>query len=150
MFSLSYDQASGVAVGLMSGDHNTDDDYARYVEAISSPVLTGTSPRAVMLFVVDRDNPVPNAAWRKKIAAASVYTTRPIFALITASPIIRGVATALNWLRPPTYEISTFAEFDAAVRWAEKHRGEPLPAAHRLLKEARAKAEQASPMTHVS
>jgi hypothetical protein len=141
MFTYSYDEPTGVVVALMAGNHNTDDDYARYVEMVSSPVLAGPGIRRVMYLVVDRENPVPNAGWRRKIALASAsYRNNPIVAMVTASPIIRGVATALNWIRPPTYEISTFADFAAAVKWAERHRGEPLPSSARMLDLARAKA----------
>jgi hypothetical protein len=142
MFTYSYDEPSGLSVGLMSGARNTDDDYARYVDVISSPVLAGSGVRRVMLLVVDKENPAPPAEWRRKIALASAgYAHNPLFAMITASPLIRGVATALNWIRPQTYEMSAFADFDSAVQWAERRRGgELLTSAPRLLREARAKA----------
>lgn len=48
-------------------------------------------------------------------------------ALVTASPLIAGVLTAINWITPPPYPQKVFSSLAAAEAWAteqlEKRRG---------------------------
>jgi hypothetical protein len=39
-------------------------------------------------------------------------------ALVTASPVIAGVLTAINWIVPPPYPMKTFSTMAAAETWA--------------------------------
>jgi hypothetical protein len=89
--------------------------------------------------VAEPGNPPPNAAQRRRIAEETKrFHTRPLFALVSTSMLMRGVVTAINWIRPPAYEFATFDSFNAAVAWVESHRGRKVATATKLLAEARA------------
>jgi hypothetical protein len=45
-------------------------------------------------------------------------------ALVTASPLISGVLTAVNWIFPAPYPQKTFSTFSAAEAWATEQLGE--------------------------
>jgi hypothetical protein len=128
---------------LFTGSSNTDDDYGRYVASFAiadEACMRGPQP-GIGILVVDDGNPVPNAAWRKKMAEASTtLKSNPIVILAAASSVMRGIATAINWIRPPPYEFFATSTFDEAVALAQKRRGEPLTGLHVLLDEARAEA----------
>jgi hypothetical protein len=68
---------------------------------------------------------------------------RLFVSLVTESVLIRGLVTSLNWIipRPECIALSVHPAFDAAARWAEEQRGEPLPLLHELFRQARARAE---------
>lgn len=133
MLTLEADDAAGLAVLVFSGVENTDADYARYIDVIGQlddmgvRARAATGVRPAIVIVVDPENPTPNSAWRKKIADGSAdLSSNPLLALVTASPLVRGVAAALNWLRPPPYTVKTFATFEGGVAWIESVRG-PAP-----------------------
>ena len=72
VLTLAFDRVVSAVVWLFSGKHNSDDDYAAYVDSIER--LTGRAPagvRSVGVLVVERGNAIPNAKWRRKIAEAS-------------------------------------------------------------------------------
>jgi hypothetical protein len=140
VFVPVFDIVHVAAVWLFTGSTNTDEDYQAYVDNIEAlkPKMKGREHPAAIL-VADPGNPVPNASWRRKIAAASSsFEATPLFALVSSSPVVRGIATAINWIRPPPYEAAVFAHFDEAVAWIESKRGQKQPVFDRLLAEARA------------
>ncbi len=148
MFTLGYDRNFSLGVFLFSGDHNTDDDYAAYCAAIAWMKATLRDQSAALapcgICVVDPGNPPPNAHWRRVIAdvSASGIPPRTRYALVSRSPIVRGAITAINWLRPPPYEVMACSTFAEAVRWMEESRGVRLPLFDALLAEARDLAER--------
>lgn len=146
MFVYRLDKRRGLMVWLFTGSTNTDDDFARYVAsfAIADEACTHGPQPGIGVLVVDDGNPVPNAAWRRRMAEASTkLKSNPIVILATSSSLVRGIATAINWIRPPPYEFFATATFDEAAAIAQKRRGEPLTALHVLLDEARAEAAKA-------
>lgn len=146
MFVYRLDRRRGIVVWLFTGKINSDDDYARYVASFAiadEACIAGPQP-GIGILVVDDDSPVPNAAWRKRMAEASAsLKSKPIVLLASSSSVIRGVATAINWIRPPPYDFVTASTFEEAVAAAQKRRGEPLTGLHVLLDEARAEAAKA-------
>jgi len=139
VFTYAYDVQGMACVWLMSGTSNTDDDFARYIATIQrfDTMAAGWSS-AVAVMVVDKDNPRPDAVWRKRMADASTHIrSKPVFALVSQSPIIRGVLTAINWLRPPPFETAAFASFEEATQWAQQRTGRSLPILAQLLDRAR-------------
>ena len=141
MFVYSIDPRRGLIVWLFAGKTNSDDDYGRYIASFAiadDASRLGPQP-GVGIIVVDADSPVPNAAWRRRIAESSMsLKSSPLVVLASASALVRGVATAINWIRPPPYEFFATSTFEAAVAIAQKRRGEPLTGLHVLLDEARA------------
>lgn len=148
MYGSRIDAPQGLLIGLFSGADNTDEDYQRYVESIleaDRQALPGTAKIAALL--VDRGNPPPNARWRKRIAeaTASVRTEGALFALCAESPIIRGVATAIHWIRPPTYAVRILATSDAFLKLVGERRAAAVPIAKRMIDELRAEAQARRP-----
>jgi len=119
----------GAIVWYFSGKENSDDDYARYVASFAEADALGAKhPKPVGLLYVDANNPLPNAAWRKRMAEASTrLRSKPVLAFCSQSPLVRGIVTAVNWLRPPPYEFNTVSTFEEGLAWLETRRGESLP-----------------------
>lgn len=137
MYRSANDEATGLCVGLFWGDHNTDDDFERYVtELLEAAELAKGADRAAFILVARPENPPPSAMWRKRIAEATKDVGQGmLFGLVTPSTLLRGVLTAMNWMRRPLYEFETFSTFDEAVDWVEQKRGRPAPMLPVLLKE---------------
>jgi hypothetical protein len=52
----------------------------------------------------------------------------PYIAIVSASPLIRGVLVALRWLNPtPCYKESTHGNIESALEWLQLERGGELP-----------------------
>jgi len=79
-----------------------------------------------------RNAQMPNAVQRR--AFIDMYEThdrltRAHFLALGAvgdSVLIRGVITALNWLRPAPHPVEVFAEWEAAQRWVLAQLPEPI------------------------
>lgn len=141
VFSEAADVRLGLAVWVFSGPTNTDADFEAYLASIARldlAMLGAGVKHPAVIQVVDEGNQIPNSHWRRRIAEATrVLHCRPLFALVTTSTLVRGVATAINWIRPPRYEVVAWATFDQAVSWVERRRGHSARL-HALLAEARA------------
>lgn len=143
---MAIDEDASVAVWLMTGRHNSDEDYERYVASLVD--LRARARRkggGTGLFYADRDNPVPNAAWRKKMAEASKdYPPNCLYAMVSESVVVRGVVTAINWLRPPTYDFVAVATMEEALAWLRERRDDAtMSALEHCLARARAAARGA-------
>lgn len=134
MFSASIDQERAIAVWLMSGASNTEEDYARYVESLLHVQrFMARRERGFGMMVVDADNPPPNAIWRKRIADASTqFPAGCYYVLVSESVIIRGVMTALNWIRPLAITMTTKATVEEGIAWLATHGDASTAAALRL------------------
>jgi hypothetical protein len=127
---------------LFTGPTNKDDDFAEYVASIKTfdEICAGKDGAAVLM--ADAGNPAPPSPWRKKIADASArLLSKPAFVLVSSSPLIRGVVTAINWLRPPSYPFAAVADFADAEAFIAKTLGRAPPLA-RLLADARAQSKR--------
>ena len=53
-----------------------------------------------------------------------------VFALVSTSPVARGVMKVVQWLNPPGTKRreAVHASFEDAAKWVEKERREPIPA----------------------
>ncbi len=127
MLIFRFDTTTMTALWLFFGTTNTDDDFQRYVDSLLKlKSLIGPGTRGTGLMMVERNNPVPNAMWRKRIADASVHIdSSNVYALVSESIAIRGVATAINWLRPPRYQLSVHSNLENAYAWLESVRDRP-------------------------
>lgn len=134
------DAAEGLLVGLFSGSTNDDGDYQRYVDSILDTdrrTLAGTAKIAILF--VDRENPPPDAQWRKRIADASagVRTHGAIFVLCAESPMVRGVLTAINWIRPTKYEVCIVGTVEATLAIVRDRRPSATARTAQMLEEMR-------------
>jgi hypothetical protein len=146
MFSYRVDHAHANCVWLFSGPTNTDEDWERYVATFAAlDAIAWLAELPACILLVDRENPTPNALWRKRIAEASTsLRSRPLVAFASEALLFRGAITAVNWLRPPPYEFRTMATFDQAVQWIEQRRGVPAKTFFTMLAELREEAAAAS------
>lgn len=143
MFTIEIDERASVAVWLFTGATNDDRDFEAYVASLAK--LRTSALRAGVgtgLQWVERGNPPPNATWRRRIAEASAsYPPNCVFALVSDSAMIRGIATAINWLRPATYDFTSTATFDEAFQWmAARRDGATLATLKRTLATAQARS----------
>ncbi len=144
MFFVASDIIEASAVFLFAGRTNTDRDFERYIECVRALDERARERDAVCIQIVDRENTPPSAAWRKRIAESSrQMKSRPCFALVTESPVIRGVQMAINWIRPPPFPVTIEARFDDALRWCVAQRGRPVPSLITLYDDVRTQAEKA-------
>lgn len=109
------------------GDSARDyvEHFAR-LEELTALRRAGTKQLA-LLVVFDPGYPLPNAGNRKR---AAQVTAAPHFdhfvAIVSASPLVRGVLTAINWLRPQQHVNEVFTSPWEAIGWLEEKRGERL------------------------
>jgi hypothetical protein len=154
MYSFAYDSAAVALVGIFSLEVSTDDDYARD-QAAGWQLLSDAAHRkkmAVWIVVNDPGHRRPNAAQRRIIAAGreAARTQGPLcLAIVSTSPLIRGLLNALTWIAPITADQVTaiVPTFDHALLWAEQQRGEMLPVLRKLLATARRHASEPSGST---
>jgi hypothetical protein len=140
MYAYAHDRILGTMVGMLTRPFDEDSDNQRLLESIAKQQADAPSPAStvgVFILIVDPSYPNPNARWRRKFAEMrdDARFGKALFALVTPAPHLRGVLTAVNWMRPPTtrFEAESFVMFDDAVRWVEEKRGQKLPALQRLL-----------------
>lgn len=144
MFTDALDEEQGLAIWLLSGSSNADADYealiASFVRA-NAAVLARGHERPAVLQIVDDGNPIPNAYWRRRIANATAqpHGRDAMFSLVTPSILVRGVVSAINWLRPPRYHIGLHATVDDAIAWVERARPGSDARLRSLYDEARQK-----------
>jgi hypothetical protein len=121
---MATDPRASVAVWLMSGSHNSDADYERYVASLSDlREQAKQNGHGTGLLIAERDNPPPNAAWRRRMAeASSDYPPNCVYVLVSPSVVVRGIVTAINWLRPATYEFSTVSTLEDGLTWLRAKR----------------------------
>jgi hypothetical protein len=145
MFHGDLDIANGLAVWLFTKGENTDDDWQRYCDAmaaVSRELAKHASPFAVQ--VIDSQSSDPNAKWRREIARASTNVPkRSAIAIVSLSSIVRGVITAVSWLRPPTYKLHIVSSESEAFALADAEKRGRGVLASRMLKRLRSASNQA-------
>jgi hypothetical protein len=135
------DRDAAVLVGRFFGPANTDDDFERYIASIREADQAGlTKPGGVAILLVERGNPMPNAHWRRRIAddTAHIQSKDALFVLCTEDPLIRGVLTAINWLRPPKYEVRVVGSVEALRSLLAQRRPASAARAAALIAQVRA------------
>ena len=142
MFVEVRSDAEAFAFWLMCGNENTDGDYRRYVDAVrEAGERWREHPCPLAVQLVETGNPSPDAAWRRQIASARRgIPGHTLFVLVTESPLIRGVVTAINWLQPAGFTLTVEASLDAASSWISARRA--VPDLHEFHSRARRAAVQ--------
>lgn len=143
MFGQALDMPRAVVLWFFSGT-SSDRDLEEYLLAIATMDAMGaTFQRPVAVQYHDPNCTPPTAPWRKRIADASTaIKSQALFCLVSPSPLIRGVVTAINWLRPPSFEFTTCATIEDAADWIADRRGYAGGNLQALLAEARTDAER--------
>jgi hypothetical protein len=141
MYNYALDKFTGTMVGVLSTkpSWNESVDYAKLIESIlvlgKTPPLLG---ELVFVFEVMPDCPQPSALWRQKFGETRKQLQHPmIFILISSSALIRGVATAVNWISPPKQGYAgACANVQEAVATIEKRLKREVPNLSRLYAQA--------------
>ena len=111
---------------------DADADYAQHLlrEAHAASRAHCVDKKLAILIIQEVGVPAPDAKWRRKIAALTATTDFQTIccAIVTRNPLIRGVVTALNWMRKRKYQEEIFAESDSGLMWLEQKCARPLPA----------------------
>jgi hypothetical protein len=141
MHFSTYDRNQSILVvrlfGARLGQLDYDQTGAETVALIENARLSGQQPLKVI--VVGKECAPPNAEQRKQLATFSEMATGLGFVslLVTPSPLVRGVATAINWIRPQPQgtRVTVVSDQQAAIRWLAKHRVEQVTAAALLMQD---------------
>lgn len=140
VFRYAFEPVTGTAVFLFTGTHNDGSDFEQYLAAIDllDAKAQGRAD-ALVVTVVDPGNPPPDAKWRQRIAERSrTLRTSATSILVSASPLVRGVVTVLDWLAPKRFrEQVTVATFEEALAWVTRRNLGREVVLQRLLDETR-------------
>lgn len=124
MFLVESNAAQGVAVVLL-GPPSSDADWREYTGALDELNLAVSPSLRPVLLQVIRGAAMPNPTTRRELAALR-GRIRPdvINVVVSSSPILRNVQTALDWLRKPHYDSTIHATPAAAYFYLERQLGE--------------------------
>lgn len=142
MHTYAYDKYTVSLVQILSGKA-CDADYEELNKVTCMMDREGAlNPQgSLQIIIIDPGYTHPNAYQRKMIAKTieNFKTRRYVFAIVTDSSLIRGVLTAITWLRPekPNMISSVHATFEEAARWAELQRGTSFPILNSIMGKAR-------------
>jgi hypothetical protein len=142
MHTFAYDKHSVTLVQILSGQ-STESDYKEMVQVtqIMDRDAALSLYGSLQILVIDPGYANPNASQRKMIADTvdGFKARRYLFALVTDSSLIRGVLTAISWLRKErmNFHSSYHATFEDAARWAKSHDRAEIAPLHKLLIAAR-------------
>lgn len=151
MYMYAYDKSAGMMVGVLARPFNDETDNQGVLESIAKQQADAKNPSAggAFILIVDPQYPHPNAKWRRRFAEArdGVRFAKSLFAVVTPEMSLRGVLTAINWMRPPSprFEAEAFATFDEAARWMEARSGKSRRGLAMLMDEAQEKLGYSSP-----
>jgi hypothetical protein len=140
MLKLSTDLGAHVMIASMAGGQ-TSVDHAQVYAAMAELDRSGREHRHSIAFVylVSRDNPAPDAYWRRRFAEQRKTFGSPgvFLSIVTRSPVMRGVLTAMNWIapQPPGMTSVTHATFEECAEWIERVQGTPRSVLSRLRDE---------------
>jgi hypothetical protein len=140
---FAQDSAFAACVCVQNGE-NGDADQAYYVDTfVAFDKRHRERERPVFVLVIDEGASFPNAKWRERIAEASRNINPTSLAVfVSASSLARGITTAINWIRPPTYKLAVVSDMNEAVTAIEAYRMGLRLIVQRLYKEARAEIDQ--------
>jgi hypothetical protein len=132
MMTFAYDRGAAVLVARATGKITDQElrEFGRALLKLDTESLNGKRVPATILAVTmagDR----PTAEQRRMMADLwhPIQAPLHLFALVSKSPVARGIFKVVQWLNPPggrRHEVAhaTFAE---AVHWVEQQRGERIP-----------------------
>lgn len=111
-------------------------DFAEHLDVFEevTRLRAGGSDRYAILIVFDPGFPVPDARTRQRAATVtSASHFDPCLAVVSNSPLMRGVLTAVGWLRRHHVDQEVVSEVDQGLRWLETRRGAQLPELSRMV-----------------
>ncbi len=109
---------------------DVDEDYRRHLEGMRSAIAAASETPAelTIMIVQDPGYPLPGPNVRKAVAEmTSPVSFKAITAVVTKNALMRGVHTAMNWLRPKHYAEEVWPDASTAIAWLEREKKRPLP-----------------------
>lgn len=130
MYYSDFNEARAILVCRIARGGDEANDFGPHIERLLSAARAteGAAVRLALLIIIDPGHPLPSSVWRRKVAEATGNPAfRPYFAVLTDNPLVKGMLTALSWLRPQRFEAHVTGDEARALSWLESKRGEPLP-----------------------
>lgn len=130
MYHYAHDPKEHLFVARLAGGGDQQADFDLHLEhlrpAIEAATAAGTRLKLVILF--EHEHEVPNAVMRAKVAE---FQRQPWFnpqvVLVSRNPLMRGVLTALEWLRGGRMSMLTAASPEQATAELERFVHQKLP-----------------------
>gem|GEM_PF-485218 len=137
MLAVAFDSSEGCAV-LVVNPPQGDAGWRAYAQAIDDlQARVDRSTRPVLVQVLRRGLDVPNPVVRRELAQLRArIRADAINTVVAEDASVRLMQTALDWLRRPHYDSSTFSDFTSAHAHIEKALGRPLPRLPELHRKA--------------
>lgn len=139
MYHSELDERRRLLVCRLIASSNDELDFQTHLDRMLAAcrATAGSHQRVAILAIFDRHHGLPSAATRRRIAeVTSLPEFRPHLAIVTENAMVRGVLTALSWLRRPRYESKLVATPEEAIAWLEMMRGEALPELFEMVRNA--------------
>jgi len=129
MYLFDDDRMTGSYVARFApgGDQQSDfDDHLVHLgKALVNAKDAGRTLALIILF--DSGHEIPSATRRARIAE---FQSQPVFTphvvVVSGNPLLRGVITALDWLRGKKAQVLSASTVSEAVRMLEVTRGAPI------------------------
>jgi hypothetical protein len=140
MFSYSHNILEQLAVCVMLAPPEHDDWDALIHTLVA--VDKGATPQKqefLAIVVLGEGYPRPDATIRRRLGDLRArLLSRRLIILVSATPALRGLLTALDWIapRPPEERAVAAATFEDALRLSAEHRPRSLHHLRMLLDEA--------------
>ena len=140
MIAVAYDRGAAALVARITGKV-TDQDLGKFGRALLKLDMDSLGGKRVpvTILAVTMGGDRPTAEQRRMMADLwdPIQAPLHLFALVSRSPVARGIFKVVQWLNPPRgrrreIALPTFA--DAAL-WVEQQRGEPMPSLTRLYEQ---------------
>lgn len=138
MLAVAFDSSEGCAVLVVSPPPQGDAGWRAYIQAIDDlQARVDRSTRPVLVQVLRRGLDVPNPVVRRELAQLRArIRADAINTVVAEDASVRLMQTALDWLRRPHYNSSSFPDFASAHSHIEKVLGRSLPRLTELHRKA--------------
>lgn len=142
MYFYAEDTAAAAIVIIHRGV-SSDADQQGYVDAITAMnERYGVNGTPIFILINDVDGQPPDAKWRKRIADVTRESSpHALVAFVSESPLMRGIVTAINWIRPSPYKFTVERDVEQAIIWIERARPQVRAVVERLYGQARKAAD---------
>jgi hypothetical protein len=133
MLELAYDPSAVALVARMSGTVSDAElrQFGAALVVLDAAALEIKRTPVTILIVIMSGAP-PSAEQRRFMSDLWRPMQAPlhVFALVSTSPVARGIMKVVQWLNPPGTKRreAVHGSFEDAAKWTEKERREPIPA----------------------
>jgi hypothetical protein len=126
VITLEHDSGKALVVAWLSSGGEMQDDFGQLIGLLEKALgQKNADQKLAIMVVMESGHALPNAFWRSR---AAEVTGRDDFdgylAIVTQNKLIRGVLTALDWLRDKSYQDKVFPSVEEAKAWLEQERGD--------------------------